>query len=214
MKRFSLFVAFLLLSGSLSYGKVSDVKVLEWIDARGRQPVEYHKWKEAQGSKDGATRIGMVHSKESSGRQNLVDVVVNKFIYANIAAQIDTFTNDLVAAGYSVQVDTISGMSHIALRSHLAGITHLVGAIFVGELPVAWFETNGFGNWEEFPHDIFFCDLNGTYVDNDADGIYDNHYGSVAPEIWVGRIYARNLTWDSEIGLLKNYFHRVNFIRC
>jgi len=137
-----------------------------------------------------------------------VAIIVNTSIYSNITIEIDTFINDLVIAGYSVQLDTIVGMSHTLLRNHLASLTNLVGAIFVGELPVAWFETNGFGNWEEYPHDLYFSDLDGTYIDADGDGIYDNHTGSVAPEIWVGRIYSRNLIWNNEIRLLKNYFHK------
>jgi hypothetical protein len=203
MKWFINSLLFLLCITSLCSAQIHGVKVLEWIDPHGRTPSEYDDWR-AQRSIDCGTWIGMVSARGACGRQNIVDVVVNSSIYGDIAAQIDTFTNDLVAAGYGVQLDTISGMSHTVLRAHLAGISDLVGAIFVGELPVAWFETGG----EEFPHDIYFCDLNGTYVDGDADGIYDDHYGSVAPEIWVGRIYARNLTWDNEIDLLVNYFRK------
>lgn len=198
----------LLLVSSFVRAQVSDVQVSEWIDPQGRQPSRYLDWKESRTGLLSPARIGAVYEKGDPERQNVVAVVVNTEIYDDIEAQIDTFTADLVAAGYSVQLDTISGMSPAPLRTHLAGIADLVGAIFVGEVPVAWFETNGFGNWEEFPHDIYFCDLDGTYVDGDGDGVFDNHYGSVAPEIWVGRIYARNLTWDSEIGLLKNYFRK------
>jgi hypothetical protein len=198
----------IMLAVSLSFAKVRDVKTLQWIDPQGRQPAAFLEWYEGKRCCDSPTTIGTVGRKGTAGRQNVVDIVVNRNIYDALSAELDTFTNDLVAAGYTVQLDTISGMSHTALRSHLAGILHLVGAIFVGELPVAWFETNGFGNWEEFPHDIYFSDLDGSYLDSDVDGIYDNHYGSTAPEIWVGRIYARNLTWDSEINLLKNYFRK------
>ena len=187
--------------------KVTGVKQLKWIDPYRRQPIKYNTWKAEHIMQDAPTRITTVY-KKSNQRGNVVDVVVNSGIYPDIAAQLDTFTNDLVSAGYSVQLDTISGMSHTTLRSHLAGISNIAGAIFVGEVPVAWFETNGFGEWEEYPHDLYFSDLDGTYVDSDNDGIYDDHTGSVAPEIWVGRIYARNLTWDNEIRLLKDYFHK------
>ncbi len=183
--------------------KITDVKELRWIDPYGGQPITHGLWQKEHCVKDKKTRIDKVYKKGIKDRQNLVDVIVNTSIYSGIATEIDTFINDLVGAGYSVQLDTISGMSHTALRNHLAGITDLVGAIFVGELPVAWFEWG-----EEFPHDLFFCDLNGTYIDSDGDGLYDNHIGNVAPEIWVGRIYARNLTWDNEIRLLKNYFYK------
>jgi len=179
-----------------------------WLDPYGRKSTEHSTWTSKHIDEEAKTGIGTVLQKHRRDRLNLVNVVINSIIYPEILAHIDTFTNDLADAGYSVQVDTITGMSHIALRSHLAGIPELVGAIFIGEVPVSWFETNGFGNWEEFPHDIYFSDLDGTYIDADNDGLYDNHIGSVAPEIWVGRIYARNLTWDSEVRLLKNYFRK------
>ena len=205
----SVLIIILLCSVSLpSSAKVTGVKGLQWIDPYGRQPLNYSLWNRDYYVKDSVLKIGRVYEKRVKGRQSVINVIVNTSIYPEIVAELDTFTNDLVIAGYSVQLDTMSGMSHVSLRNHLVGITDIVGAILVGELPVAWFETNGFGNWEEFPHDLYFCDLNGTYIDSDADGIYDNHIGSVAPEIWVGRIYSRNLTWDSEVRLLKNYFHK------
>jgi len=208
MKKLYVSLIILFAINSLSYAKFSGVKLTRWIDPYGRTSVKYAEWRSEHIKEKAGTIIVTVFKKGIRDRLNVVDVVVNAGIYPDIAAQIDTFTNDLASARYSVQVDTITGMSHIALRSHLAGISDLVGAIFVGEIPVAWFETNGFGNWEEFPHDLYFCDLNGTYIDADNDGLYDNHTGSVAPEIWLGRIYARNLTWDSEVRLLENYFHK------
>ncbi|TET16539.1 MAG: hypothetical protein E3J78_08700, partial [Candidatus Cloacimonadota bacterium] len=207
MKKLIFSSMFTCLLMTILFARISDIAELKWIDPYGRQPVSHMQWMSVHCSDD-VTAIGTVYRKDLRGRQNVVAVLVNKDIFQDISAQIDTFSNDLVTAGYSVQIDTISGMSHTTLRSYLAGITDLVGALFVGELPVAWFETNGFGSWEEFPHDLYFCDLNGTYVDSDNDGLYDNHYGATGPEIWVGRIYARNLTWDSEIGLLKNYFRK------
>jgi len=197
---------------TLTSAKVSGVKRLQWLDPYGRQPEMYQAWVMKYYSGKGQTKIASVYKKITS-RQNIVDLLVNAGIYPEITSEINRFAQDLINDGYSVQVDTISGMSHTTLRNHLAGITGLVGAIFIGELPVVWFETNGFGNWEEFPHDLFFCDLNGNYIDSDGDGIYDNHTGDINPEIWVGRIYCRNLTWDNEIGLLKKYFQKNHLYR-
>jgi hypothetical protein len=194
---------------TLSSGWINKAKKLQWVDPYGRKPMIYSKWcKEHYDNKE-LTKFEKVFECANRSRQNVVDIIINDEIYPHITNEIDTFVQDLTNAGYSVQVHTISGMSHTELRNHLAGITHLVGAIFVGEIPVAWFQYGG----EEFPHDIYFSDLNGTYTDSNGDGIYDNHTGSVAPEIWVGRIYARNLTWDNEIRLLKNYFQKNHSYR-
>jgi hypothetical protein len=192
--------------------EVTNVINLKWMDPYGRKPITYSVWEKGK-CKEELTRIGRVYERGDGDRQNVVNVIVNSAIYPHIQTEMDTFVDDLLGAGYSVQLDTITGMSPAVLRNHLAGITDLVGAIFVGELPVAWFELNGFGSWEEFPHDLFFCDLNGSYYDDDADGIYDSHSGTVEPEIWVGRIYARNLTWGNEVHLLKKYFAKNHHYR-
>jgi hypothetical protein len=140
---------------------------------------------------------------------NLVDVVVNADLYPRIAAELEQYQADLVSAGYSVQVDTMRGMSHSALRNHLTGLGQLVGAVLVGELPVAWYEFEG----EEFPLDIYFMDLNGTWTDSDGDGLYDGHSGNLALEIWVGRLYARPLTWDDEVRLVRRYLAKNHAYR-
>jgi len=202
----------ILVFSSLLFSRIAGVKKLELLDPYGRELTTYQTWCKDHITEHQPTTISNV-LKINKERQNVVDLVINSKIYPEITSEINTFVQDLTDAGYSVQIDTISGMSHTALRTHLSTITDLVGAIFIGEVPVAWFETNGFGGWEEFPHDLYFCDLNGTYIDADGDGIYDNHTGSVAPEIWVGRIYARNLTWGNEVELLKRYFKKNHLYR-
>ncbi len=209
MKKIFIFCLFV----TMFFGQTKNVKQLEWIDPHGRQPLTYSMWYSACREQPKPTRISAVTSKTSGFRQNVVNIIVNARIYPELVSELTVFMQDLINAGYSVQLDTISGMSHTVLRNHLSSITNLHGAIFVGEIPIAWFETNGFGGWEEFPHDLYFSDLDGTYIDADGDGIYDNHIGNVAPEIWVGRLYARNLTWDGEVRLLKNYFHKNHLYR-
>lgn len=198
---------------TLTFGSINNIKRLEWIDPYGRKPMKHSKWHKEHVDQKEPTKIDKVYEKITKRRQNLVDIIVNAGVYTDIISELNVFTQDLINAGYSIQLDTISGMSHTTLRNHLASIPDLVGAIFIGEIPIAWFETNGFGGWEEYPHDLYFCDLNGTYIDADADGIYDDHTGNVAPEIWVGRIYARNLTWDNETRLLKRYFRKNHLYR-
>ncbi len=56
----------------------------------------------------------------------------------------------------------------------------------VGSIPVAWFEmSDDFHGAAEFPCDLFYMDLNGTWNDPDGDGKYSGHPTNVAPEIWV-----------------------------
>jgi len=82
------------------------------------------------------------------------------------------------------------------------------GALLVGDLPVAWFEALEFGGeYTEFPIDLFYMDLDGTWLDtmNTGNGRYDGHVGdSVKPEIYVGRLTPTGMGVDTI--LLRNYF--------
>jgi hypothetical protein len=204
-------LAVLLAVASLGLAAVTNVKRLEWTDPHGRQPLTYSAWTATRPAALGAARIGSIVEASDA---NVVDVVVNAELYPSISVEIAQYQTDLADAGYSVQIDTMRGTSAPALRSHLAGISQLVGAVLVGELPVAWYERawSG-GETEEFPIELYFMDLNGTWTDADADGLYDSHTGSTAPEIWVGRLYARPLAWDDEVRLMKRYFAKNHAYR-
>ena len=191
---------------------VENAKRLEWTDPVGRKPVTRAEWVERRGPELDWAGIGNV---SRSGGDVLVALVVHAELYPHIRDEVTQFTADLDAAGYSVQLDTTRTTSHEALRAHLAGVSGRVGAILVGELPVAWYE-DGWGSspmGEEFPIDLYFMDMDGTWTDSDADGLYDGHYGNVAPDIWVGRLYARPLTWDDEVRLMKRYFEKNHAYR-
>ncbi len=185
-----------------------------WVDPYGRQPQSHAQWAAGVGRDALAYLvIGEAVGTGKGANQNVVDIVVNSQVYPDVVSELAQFRTDLVAAGYEVRIDTIRGMSAPALRTHLAGLAGLVGALFVGECPVEWYEINGWGAWEEFPIDLYFTDLNGTWADTDLDGILDSHTGNVAPEIWLGRLYARTLTWDSETRLYKRYFQKNHLYR-
>ena len=198
-------LALLLMAAGLSLAAVNGVKRLEWTDPQGRKPLTYAAWSAGRSATLAATRIGAL---VKTGDDSVVDVVVNAELYSQIGKDIEQYQWDLTEAGYSVQIDTVRGTSAPALRTHLAGIGGLVGAVLVGELPVVWYERgwDGGPTGEEFPIDYYFMDLNGTWQDADGDGLFDSHTGSTSPEIWVGRLYARPLTWDDEVRLMKRYF--------
>ena len=194
------------------YAAMPSVKRLEWTDPQGRSPLTYKAWLVQHPAQTDGAGIGTV---SRAGFANVVDVVVNAELYSSITAELSQYQADLVSSGYSVQIDTMRGTSAPALRTHLAGVSQIVGAVLVGELPVAWYERGWGGgpSGEEFPIDLYFMDLDGTWTDSDADGLYDGHSGNTAPEIWVGRLYARPLTWDDEVRLMKRYFAKNHAYR-
>jgi hypothetical protein len=129
------------------------------------------------------------------------------------------------------------------------------GCIFIGKLPCGWFQFNEdyermyaldptpeppnptpepvptpmrYGvKYVEFPCDMFFMDMDGTWEDNlgyinkksdpeetsTLDGIFETHYagtGNTAPEIWIARICANTLTGDTEVNFVKEYITDKN----
>jgi hypothetical protein len=92
------------------------------------------------------------------------------------------------------------------------------GCILIGDLPIPWYETD-FGDppeHAEFPIDLFYMDMDGLFDDTDSDGMYDAHFGDVAPEIWVGRLTASPMTLGdaTEVSLIENYFRKDHLYRC
>jgi len=93
----------------------------------------------------------------------------------------------------------------------------LAGCLLVGDIPAAWYEMltewdPGVFTPEEFPIDLFYMDLDGTWTDADTDGLYDDHTGDVAPEIWIGRIKADDMA-EPEDELIENYFDKNHAYR-
>ncbi|MBC8465553.1 hypothetical protein H8D57_00850 [bacterium] len=94
----------------------------------------------------------------------------------------------------------------------------LIGVIFAGELPLAWYEhREHFYNENEpdnqriieYPIDLFFTDLDGVWEDTTGNGIYDHHYGEVDPDIWLGRIPAYNLSRIDENEIVGAYLQKT-----
>ena len=100
---------------------------------------------------------------------------MNSSLYPAIQTELATYAADLSAEGFSSKVITTSGGRAQNLRQIL--IAHrdsgLVGTLMVGDLPVAWWSDGSYG--EDFPIDLFFTDLTGSFSDANADGMYDGH---------------------------------------
>jgi len=143
-------------------------------------------------------------------------ILVINSIYGEVQSRLDQYVLDVLDAGYWVDVYTIQGGTPEDVRAFLqSGLSEgLVGCLFVGDVPEPWYEIYGCwdGGNEEFPIDLFYMDLNGLWTDSDDDGIYDEHSGDVAPEIWVGRLKASNIEGD-EVSLINNYFEKNHLYR-
>jgi len=202
------FMAPIFLLGSIS------IKRLEYIDPYDVPMTSYQAWS-AKISKE-TFMIGKAYkTKNRNWRLPMVDIVVYAPLYLNIIDSLTTYISDLEAENYSVRVDTVRGWNAPALRNHLAALldSELVGAVFIGNVPIAWYEYESSEGREEFPVELYFMDLNGTWVDSDTNGLFDNHTGNKAPEIWVGRICANPVTWGNEAWLVNNYLSKIHKYR-
>nr|MCW1949385.1 hypothetical protein [Candidatus Shapirobacteria bacterium] len=93
-----------------------------------------------------------------------------------------------------------------------------VGAVFVGDLPSAWYYTNGCfgwsGNIEIFPTDLYYMDLNGVWggeMNDYEEKPFSSHTGNIKPEIFVARLATP--VESEEIDLLKMYFKKNHKFR-
>ncbi|MFH1374763.1 MAG: putative Ig domain-containing protein [bacterium] len=193
-----------------------------WISPDGSVPLSYHEWQNSI-SKAGPFQISLVQAATSSMAPRAgvgFCVVVNSTLYDSIQTALDLFILDLTGEGYDVELYTTSGGTPDNLRAFLQGkyALGMEGCLLLGDLPVPWYETD-FGDppeHAEFPIDLYYMDMNGSFDDTDFDGMYDAHTGDVAPEIWMGRLTASPLILDGadEISLVRNYFRKNHLYRC
>jgi hypothetical protein len=154
--------------------------------------------------------------------------LVSQAVWDTLACTLEEYLDQVESEGWGVTAVTVQGGSAASLRDYIAAqVPQPSGVFMVGSLPVAWFQIlDGFnakgerGGYEEFPIDLYFMDLNGTWEDlythtvgatgdtliPGPDGIFDLHTGWVTPEIWVGRLDASTISWGQEEALLENYF--------
>jgi hypothetical protein len=208
-----IFVLFCLVQ-NLSAEPGQPYRLTRWHDPLGRSPLSFREFRR-KNPPAGEFIIGQVPlnvgscAKASSTPQGEIIILVDAGLFPKIASSLTIFSEDLSSQGYSVAIDTVRGGTASDLRTFLLlhWATHqLEGAILVGDLPLAWFRLyDSWGDWEEFPIDYYFMDLDGDWTDLDDDGMFDLHTGAVQPEIWVGRLCSSFLTQGSEENLINGY---------
>lgn len=153
-----------------------------------------------------------------------ISVLVTSSIYSSLKTYLTRYASDLENwTSYRAVIYQGSWGTPVDVRTFLQGelANGTVGALLVGDIPAAWFEiANDFGElgYASFPIDLFYADLNGNWVDAQTTppmqaGVYDDHIGNVAPEIYVGRLKASGLAAGSEVALLQKYFDKNHLYR-
>jgi hypothetical protein len=200
-----------------------DIKVTRWISEDGSLPKTYEEWKLEVGEPEPFTveRVSTSPLAKLPIPGTKFLVAVNSALYPEIVSSIERYIIELTGEGYDVELYLTSGGTPEDFRTFLQGryASGLTGAILIGDFPIAWYET--FGCWdvpgevETFPCDLFYMDLDGVFTDNDSDGRYDEHTGSAAPDIYIGRLLASPMTMGGadEASLVRNYFDKNHVYR-
>lgn len=197
--------------------------VTRWMDPQGR-PKPLHSVARARGplvlSKDLAAPGA--RGRPRADPTNRICLIVHSNALAGAGAAVTNFLADLEAEGYLPLLYAYSGGSAEDLRAYLAALYaepgSLEGAILIGDLPHVVYEMYQDWGWgeeyEDFPCDLFYMDLNGTWSDANhaspfAAGKYDARGGDLDLEIWVSRLKADNLPMaGTESVLLNAYFDK------
>jgi hypothetical protein len=164
----------------------------------------------------------------SSHEQGCVAIVADQAVAGELAGEIGQLVSNLQRWGYSILSYEVSGGTPEELRALLRDAhtsQRIEGALLIGSLPVAWFQVKddfGQDGYAEWPVDLFYMDLDGTWLDTmrydphdtlvpGHDGVYDVHTGNLMPEIYVGRLMPNGL--GDSLQALRNYFRKDNAFR-
>ena len=134
-------------------------------------------------------------------------ILVDSTVYNYVSASIDQYVLDVGRDGYWATIHVVSGGKPADIRSYIKKLNP-VGVLLVGAIPVPWYEIDG----DQFPCDLYYMDLDGTWIDPDGDGKFNDHKGNVDPEIWVGRIWTPTLN-GNDVQLINDYFARNHKFR-
>jgi hypothetical protein len=154
-------------------------------------------------------------SARDTGKYYLI--VCNGDLYPEISSPLlSDYVPELEQEEFTVSVAVTAEddmrASEIVLRNRLIDFYEEHGyfyALLVGDLPVPFYEMYD-PDYDYFPIDLYYMDLDGEWVDEDDNGVWDEHYhgdGDWFAEIPVGRWTAGPLTYDghTEAELIQNY---------
>ena len=187
------------------------IPVTSWPKHIGGEPIDFDEWRAKRGE-PGSFMIDMVKKSVPANKSDagIFCIYVNSDLFPQIESSVDTYIDDLIADGYTVNLYQTSGGTEVEFKQSLQAqySAGMIGCILIGDLPIAWYEEYCWDVDETFPSDLYYMDMDGIWEDLDSNGIYDSHSGDQEPEIIVGRLTASPMTIGgvTEADLVNNYF--------
>jgi hypothetical protein len=191
------------------------ISKLQWISPTGETPGTYKEYIERHPLTPALFSTPDIRKPTLFPSGKMISLLVDKGLYPKVTAGLDQYINDLESEGYSILLQTVSGgkpdeiKKWIKERYEYYGCT---GFILIGDVTAAWAEVSG----SVFPCDLFYMDLDGQWEDSNHDGIYETHtrgHGDMGPEVYVARINAHTLTYDTEADMINEYFAKTHAYR-
>lgn len=104
-------------------------------------------------------------------------LVVDEAIYPEIQDRIETYQADLSKDGIASSMILWSSSDDSAeLKSVLQAYNGKAeSGFFIGKIPPAWYEQTAFEEYEVFPSDLYYMDLDSLWTDSNGNGYFDSH---------------------------------------
>jgi Dockerin type I domain len=190
------------------------IEKLQWFSPNGELPGTYVEYLETHPRVNAVISEPIQLGETLKSASKNISLLVDATLYPQISTSLDQYISDLQAELYNVYLHTISGGTSEEIKEWLSDRYALGDScfVFVGDITAAWAEVQG----SVFPCDLFYMDLDGYWGDPDGDGIYQHHEpgtGDMGPELYIGRIYAHTLDYDSEANMVNDYFTKVHAYR-
>ncbi len=140
-------------------------------------------------------------------------ILVEASLYNSIAPCLDQYVLDVGRDGYWATVHAVQGGGPADIRNYLHS-RGPAGALLIGAIAAPWYriEKDFHDVPAEFPCDLYYMDTNGTWLDPDNDGKFNDHTGDLNPEIWVGRLWTPTQN-GNDAALINDYLARNHKFR-
>ena len=189
------------------------MKRLEWYSPHGEQPGTYEEYLGRHPLTPSQFSPPMIY-KSSSIISNIISILVDEGLYPQITTNLNLYITDLELEGNSIYLQTVTGGTPEEIKSWVKDLydQSCTSFVFIGDITAAWADVSG----SVFPCDLFYMDLDGNWEDNDLDGDYEVHTagdGDMGPEIYIGRIYAHTLNYDTEANMVNDYLSKAHAFR-
>ena len=189
------------------------IEKLQWRSPNGELPGTYEEYIEAHPLKKA---VFSAPRNNGYATQSLdpISLLIDSALYPRITTGINQYVADLESEESSVFIETVSGGTPKEIKDWITQRYNsgCKSFVLIGDITAAWAEVSG----SVFPCDLFYMDLDGKWEDTVQDGVYEKHSagsGDMGPEVYVGRIYAHTLNYDTEANMVNDYFSKIHAYR-